>query len=72
MLVGGFDRAKALLCTFKLTTKALRKEGALSSKGLALTAEHVYSIFAKGIRRKRRLRLKPRVKLLSLQLSGSH
>lgn len=100
LLVGDFESAKSLDCTFRLTTgaltvsrysayqtlllkrvielrlvhgysfsriaKALDEEGVLSSKGVRLAAEHVYSIFAKGMRRKKRLRAKPRIRLVAI------
>ena len=104
LLVGSFDSARALHCTFRLTTKALTvsryttdqknllkrvselrlgrgltfkriaqtlgEQGILSSKGVLLTAQNVYSVLKKGMLRKRRLASKARVKLINLQVEN--
>jgi len=52
--------------TFKRIAQALGDEGILSSKGLLLTAQNVYSVFKKGMLRKRRLASKPKVKIVEI------
>ena len=56
--------------TFKRIAQTLGDEGILSSKGLLLTAQNVYSVFKKGMLRKRRLASKANVKLINVQVEN--